>query len=50
MPTSSGWNTTKARFKQEDGQVNICLGKGVALQKFNDNIIDFELIKVYEKE
>ncbi|MFK7004825.1 MULTISPECIES: hypothetical protein [Flavobacterium] len=46
------WNATHARFKVEtlkstgQQQVNIALGKGKALDKFNDNILEFELIQI----
>ena len=45
-----GWKTNNALFKTEGGnynieQVNIGLGKGKALETFNENIINFEIIK-----
>ena len=45
-----GWTTNNALFKTEGGnynieQVNIGLGKGKALETFNENIINFEIIK-----
>ena len=45
-----GWTTNNALFKTEGGnynieQVNIGLGKGKALEIFNENIINFEIIK-----
>jgi hypothetical protein len=56
MPTNAqiggGWNLTRARFKVEtlsstnNQQVNIALGQGTALQKFNDNLLYFQLIKI----
>jgi TANFOR domain-containing protein len=50
MPTSppdgSKWNQSSARFKQEGTQVNIALGQGKALEVFNNNLLEFELIKV----
>ncbi len=56
MPTAKdiggSWNNTSARFKVEtlkstgQQQVNIALGKGKALEKFNDNILEFELIQI----
>ena len=56
MPTvkdiGGNWNQTNARFKVETlkstgkKQVNIALGKGTALEKFNDNILEFELIQI----
>lgn len=48
---SEGGNTSKARFKVETllsskkKQVNISLGKGEALDRFNSNIIEFKKIK-----
>jgi hypothetical protein len=49
MPQSlSGWSQNKALFKSENGQVNIGLGKGDALNIFNDNINGIELIKIIE--
>jgi len=45
-----GWNTSKARFKVETllsskkKQINISLGKGEALDRFNSNIIEFKKI------
>lgn len=50
-----GWNTSKARFKVETlwrnmrKQVNISLGKGEALDRFNSNIIEFRKIKDIEQ-
>lgn len=42
MPVVEGaWTATKAYFKTERGEVNIGLGKGVALELFNDNILGF---------
>jgi hypothetical protein len=38
-------NTKHARFKTEKGQVNIALGQGEALKRFNDAIIEFKFIK-----
>lgn len=49
-----GWNTSKARFKVETllsskkKQINISLGKGEALDRFNSNIIEFKKIKDIE--
>ena len=37
-----GWNKTNARFKTEGKQVTIALGKGPALDIFNENILDFQ--------
>lgn len=45
----SPWNENYARFKLEKGQVNIALGKGKALNIFNDNILEFKLIKEITK-
>ena len=42
MPNvEGGWNNNNAYFKYEDLQVNIGLGKGKALDIFNNNIINF---------
>lgn len=41
----SPWNENYSRFKLEKGQVNIALGKGKALDLFNNNIEEFKLIK-----
>ena len=56
MPTNAdiggGWNQTRARFKVETlsstntPQVNIALGQGDALNIFNDNILEFQLIQI----
>ena len=52
----SGWNQTRARFKTETlkstntPQVNIALGQGSALNKFNDNILEFQFIKEIPKK
>ena len=49
-----GWNTSKARFKVETllsskkKRINISLGKGEALDRFNSNIIEFKKIKDIE--
>ena len=49
-----GWNMSKARFKVETllsskkKQINISLGKGEALDRFNSNIIEFKKIKDIE--
>ena len=48
MPESSrGWGFKNAQFKQEGRQINIQLGKeeGKALEIFNKNIKDYEMIK-----
>jgi len=45
LPTvSKGWTNTSAFFKAEGGQINIGLGKGVALDIFNSNIITFKVV------
>ena len=42
MPlVSRGWNTTSAFFKGERGVINIGLGRGPALDTFNDAILGF---------
>jgi hypothetical protein len=46
VPSGQSWNLTMARFKKEGTQVNIALGQGTALQKFNNNLLNFELIKI----
>ena len=43
------WSEESARFKLERNQVNICLGKGRALELFNDNIIEFKLVRKGDK-
>lgn len=40
-----GWNREHARFKGEGTQINIALGKGDALDIFNDNITDYNVIR-----
>jgi len=44
-PDVSPWNEKYARFKLERDQINIALGKGDALDIFNDNILEFEFVK-----
>lgn len=39
------WSEEFARFKLERNQINIALGKGRALDLFNDNIIEFKLVR-----
>ena len=44
------WTQTKALFKTEGTkhglqQINIGLGKGKALETFNENIVKFEIVK-----
>ncbi|MEQ9411347.1 MAG: DUF6531 domain-containing protein [Fuerstiella sp.] len=45
---TAGWNKTNARFKTESlagkPQINIQLGKGKALDVFNDNIVSFKKV------
>ena len=41
----SPWSLENARFKLENGQVNIALGRGKALEIFNDNILEYKFIK-----
>ena len=41
----SPWSLENARFKLENGQVNIALGQGKALEIFNDNILEYKFIK-----
>lgn len=40
-PTGPRWAENNARFKGEKGQINIALGRGRALDIFNDNIVGF---------
>lgn len=40
------WGNSKALFKPEGDQINIGLGKGKALNLFNDSIVGHETIKV----
>jgi hypothetical protein len=43
MPTvSKGWNATSAQFKGEGNQINIGLGRGTALDIFNDGLVSFQ--------
>ena len=50
MPLSSeikgGWNKKHVRFKFEKGQVNIQLGMGKGVEIFNNNIVNFEIIRI----
>jgi RHS repeat-associated protein len=39
-----GWGNRSALFKKEGDQVNIGLGKGKALDVFNDSIVGFETV------
>jgi hypothetical protein len=39
-----GWTRTSAYFKGEDGFLNIGLGRGPALDIFNDAILGFEVV------
>ena len=53
--SSKGWTKDKAFFKEEPsdkntGQINIGLGKGEALDKFNKNIKEYEVIRKQEKK
>ena len=51
MPESkSGWGKNHARFKKEDEQVNIGLGKGKALDIFNENIVEADVINMNNKK
>lgn len=40
----SGWTESNTLFKVEGDQVNIGLGQGNGLKRFNENIVDFEVI------
>jgi len=43
MPlVSKGWTATSAFFKGEGDQINIGLGRGTALDIFNEGLIAFE--------
>ncbi|ROZ63213.1 hypothetical protein EEB15_29965 [Ramlibacter sp. WS9] len=45
MSTQTGsWMQTNARFKVEGGQMTTQLGQGQALNIFNNNLIQFELV------
>jgi hypothetical protein len=45
MPlVSSGWTSTSAFFKGEGGILNIGLGRGPALDIFNDAILGYEVV------
>ena len=45
MSTQTGaWMQTNARFKVEGGQMTTQLGQGKAINIFNQNIVDFELV------
>jgi hypothetical protein len=41
---NSGWTSTNAYFKWENGVVNVGLGNGPALNTFNSNIVNFSLV------
>ncbi|MGJ6966502.1 hypothetical protein ACSDR0_31780 [Streptosporangium sp. G11] len=43
-PIFSGWKKSRAFFKEEDGQINIGLGNGRALEIFNDGIVSFDKV------
>ena len=46
LPTvSQGWKTNNAYFKGEGAQVNIGLGKGKALETFNNNIQGYTVVR-----
>jgi hypothetical protein len=45
MPlVSRGWTSTSAFFKGEGGVVNIGLGRGSALNTFNDSILSWQAV------
>lgn len=45
MPTvSKGWTSDAAFFKGEGSQINIGLGRGTALDIFNDGIAGWERV------
>jgi hypothetical protein len=43
-PVSKGWKPNNAYFKGEDGQINIGLGKGTALDIFNNSIVESKVV------
>ena len=50
MNSVENWTQTRALFKTEGTkqglqQINISLGKGKALETFNENIVKFEIVK-----
>ena len=46
MSTQTGsWMQTNARFKVEGGQMTTQLGQGKAIDIFNQNIVDFGLVR-----
>ena len=46
MSTQTGsWMQTNARFKVEGGQMTTQLGQGKAIDIFNKNIVDYELVR-----
>jgi hypothetical protein len=46
MPTvSKGWTAGKAFFKWEESQVNIGLGRGQALEIFNESVVSHEVLR-----
>ena len=51
MPKSKdGWGKNHARFKKEDEQLNIGLGKGKGLDIFNENIVEVDIINMNNKK
>ena len=51
MPESkSEWGKNHARFKKEKQQLNIGLGKGEALDIFNENIVETDVINMNNKK
>ncbi len=51
MPKSTnGWGKNHAQFKKEKEQLNIGLGKGKALDIFNENIVETEVINMNNKK
>lgn len=45
MPFKEGkWNEEYARFKKEKGQITTALGKGRALELFNNNMIKYQIV------
>ena len=48
--STSGWGKNHARFKEEKGQLNIGLGKEKALNIFNENIVEADVINMNNKK
>jgi len=48
-PSTKQWNQKYARFKKEGNQVNIQLGYGEALKRFNEGMLEYKFIKEIKK-